>query len=621
VTPAHEAPPSAPTGASDPPVTGANEVPATERELAGSERLLQTLLDRSPEIITVLDEDGRWRYSNAAATRLLGELPDFDPATGVLSLLHRDDAPVAQAMIRRLRAGELPPDETFEVRILGHGGQWRYLECTSENLLDDPVVRGFVIRSEDVTDKREARIRLLEANERLSTLIGSLHIAALVEDTDRVIVLTNVAFVNLFEVPGPEKLIGRTLAELGPELSRRFGDPTRAPGPDRVARMLRERRRVIGDRIALQDGRVLERDYVPIFVDHEYRGHLWLFRDISAQARTEAEWTHLLATQRDENRRLVELDRVKASFLAEISHELRTPLTSILSFTELLRDGVGRDDPAEQVEFLDIITRNADRLLRLVDDLVLLDRAETGILPVDWGAFDVPSLVDEAVTTCSPSAEAKRITLEANLGEGALITGDAQRIAQLLDVLLSNAIKFTPEGGRVTVTATPSEDHWFISVADTGIGVPPAERDSLFERFYRASNARAARIPGSGLGLAVARAIARLHGGEISVSSGDPTGTVVLVALPIGSAAGYGLEPVREPIRQPMTAPPAGEPAAGAEPATPGRSETAVAGEATGGEAADPAHATAGERDEHGPGREEAHSSDPETATPSVADA
>ncbi|MGA2210752.1 MAG: ATP-binding protein, partial [Acidimicrobiales bacterium] len=538
-----------------PAASGAGDAPA-ELELAGSERLLQTLLDRSPEIITVLDEDGRWRYSNAAATRLLGELPDFDPATGVLGLLHRDDGPVAQEMIRRLRAGELPPDETFEVRILGQGGQWRYLESTGENLLDDPVVRGFVIRSEDVTDKREARIRLLEANERLSTLIGSLHIAALVEDTDRVIVLTNVAFVNLFEVPGPaEKLVGRTLAELGPELSRRFGDPTRAPGPDRVARMLRERRRVIGDRIALQDGRVLERDYVPIFVDHEYRGHLWLFRDISAQARTEAEWTHLLATQRDENRRLVELDRVKASFLAEISHELRTPLTSILSFTELLRDGVGRDDPAEQVEFLDVITRNADRLLRLVDDLVLLDRAETGILPVDWGAFDVPSLVDEAVTTCAPSAEAKRITLEANLGEGALITGDAQRIAQLLDVLLSNAVKFTPEGGTVTVTATPSEDHWFISVADTGIGVPPAERDSLFERFYRASNARAARIPGSGLGLAVARAIARLHGGEISVSSGDPTGTVVLVALPIGSAAGYGLEPVREPIRTPLRDP------------------------------------------------------------------
>ena len=512
-----------------------DDVSAPERELTAGERLVVTLLDSAPDIVTVFNADGSWRYSNAAAARLLGALPDFDPATGVLGLLHADDVPVALEMLRRIQTGELPAGESFEVRILGQNGEWRYLECTGENLIDDPVVQGIVVRSEDVTDRREARARLLEANERLSTLVGSLHIAALVEDTDRAIVLTNEAFVDLFEVPGPpNKLIGRTLADLGPELTRRFGDPTRVPGPDRVARILRERRRVVGDRIAMLDGRVLERDYVPIFVDHEYRGHLWLFRDISAQARNEAEWTQLLATQRDENQRLVELDRVKASFLAEISHELRTPLTSILSFTELLRDGVGRDEPGEQVEFLDVITRNADRLLRLVDDLILLDRAETGILPFEWGTFDVPSLVEAAVTTFSRQAQSKQISLESNLGEGVLIAGDAQRIAQLLDILLSNAIKFTPEGGRVSVNATPSEDHWFISVADTGIGVPQAERESLFERFYRASNARAARIPGSGLGLSVARAIAELHGGEISISSGDSGGAVVLVSLPVG---------------------------------------------------------------------------------------
>jgi PAS domain S-box-containing protein len=501
-----------------------------------AERLLRTLLDNSTEIITVFNPDGSWRYSNAAATRLLGVIPDFDPVTGVLKLLHADDAPMAPDILRRIQANELPPDETFEVRIRGHDGEWRYLESTGENLVDDPVVQGLVIRSKDVTERREVAVRLREANERLITLIGSLYIAALVEDTDRVIVLTNEAFVDLFELRGPPgALVGRTLAELGPELSRRFGDPTRVPGPDRVTRILRDRRRVIGDRIAMLDGRVLERDYVPIFVDHEYRGHLWLFRDISAQARNEAEWTQLLATQRQENDRLVELDRVKASFLAEISHELRTPLTSILSFTDLLRDGVGRDEPAEQVEFLDVITRNADRLLRLVDDLVLLDRAETGILPMEWGTFDVAAVVHTAVTTFAHRAESQQISLESHLGEGPLVFGDAQRIAQLLDVLLSNAIKFTPEGGWVKVTAAANEEHWFISVADTGIGVPQDEREALFERFYRASNARAARIPGSGLGLSVARAIARLHRGEISIGNGEAGGSVVLFTLPFGS--------------------------------------------------------------------------------------
>ncbi len=506
--------------------------------------LLATLLDSSPGIISVFGADGCWRYSNAAALRLTGAPEDFDPRDGVLKLIHPEDVDVAVNAFRRLRSGDMAPDETFRVRIRDESGQWRYLESTGRNLVDDPAVEGIVVHSADVTTAREAHIRLLEANERLVTLVGSLHIAALVEDSDRVIVLTNEAFVELFELAGPAReLVGRTLEELGPELTRRFGDPTRVPGPDRVARLLKERRRVIGDRIAMQDGRVLERDYVPIFVDSEYRGHLWLFRDISSQARDEAEWARLLAQQRDENERLVELDRVKASFLAEISHELRTPLTSILSFTELLRDGVGRDDPTEQVEFLDVITRNAQRLLALVDDLVLLDRAETGILPLDLVPFDLASVVQDAVTTFSPQAETKHISLECNLEEGAPLVGDDRRIAQLLDVLLSNAVKFTPEGGRVKVSATSSGDHWFISVTDTGIGVPMLERDSLFERFYRASNARAARIPGSGLGLAVARAIARLHGGSISIANAAAGGTVVLVALPLALPRDQGADP------------------------------------------------------------------------------
>ncbi len=506
--------------------------------------LLATLLDSSPGIISVFGADGCWRYSNAAALRLTGAPEDFDPRDGVLKLIHPEDVDVAVNAFRRLRSGGMAPDETFRVRIRDESGQWRYLESTGRNLVDDPAVEGIVVHSADVTTAREAHIRLLEANERLVTLVGSLHIAALVEDSDRVIVLTNEAFVELFELAGPAReLVGRTLEELGPELTRRFGDPTRVPGPDRVARLLKERRRVIGDRIAMQDGRVLERDYVPIFVDSEYRGHLWLFRDISSQARDEAEWARLLAQQRDENERLVELDRVKASFLAEISHELRTPLTSILSFTELLRDGVGRDDPAEQVEFLDVITRNAQRLLALVDDLVLLDRAETGILPLDLVPFDLASVVQDAVTTFSPQAETKHISLECNLEEGAPLVGDDRRIAQLLDVLLSNAVKFTPEGGRVKVSATSSGDHWFISVTDTGIGVPMLERDSLFERFYRASNARTARIPGSGLGLAVARAIARLHGGSISIANAAAGGTVVLVALPLALPRDQGADP------------------------------------------------------------------------------
>jgi PAS domain S-box-containing protein len=513
------------------------ENPDQTLALRTSERLVDALVDRSPEVVTVLNADGSWRYSNAAAWRLLGYQADFDPADGILGLVHPDDMGIVAAAIDRLVARE-GGGEPIEVRVRTKDGSWRYLESVAENLLGDPVVNGFLIRSRDVTDRRQARLALLEANERLSTLISSLHLAVLMEDEQRRIVFTNEAFVNLFEVPlRAGDLVGTTIAELRPHFFRHFGDPTRVPSEERVDEMLRERRPVVGDRIGLPDDRVLERDYLPIIVGGEYRGHVWLFRDVSAQARAEAAWELLISRQRRENERLVELDRVKAAFLAEISHELRTPLTSILSFTELLAEGVGRDDPAEQAEFLEVIKRNADRLLRLVDDLLLLDRLESGAMTLEIGAVDLPSLVSAAVAGFVPAAQAKSISIACEIGEGPAVPGDGVRLAQVVDVLLSNAVKFTPEGGRIAVTATPRDRLWRIEVSDTGIGVPADEQDALFERFYRASNARASRIPGSGLGLPVARAIVELHGGSILVRSRQGSGTTVSVTLPVPVAS------------------------------------------------------------------------------------
>ena len=502
--------------------------------LRTDERLVDTLLDRSPEVITVLNADGTWRYSNAAAWRLLGYRADFDPVDGILSLVHPDDLRDVARSLARLREGETMAEGPIEVRVRGADGTWHYLDSTVENLVGDPVVHGYLIISQDVTEQRKARLALLDANERLSTLVSSLHLAVLVEGDDREIVFTNDAFVNLFEVPAsPDQLTGRTIAQMGPEFFRRFGDPTWTTDPERTAEILQKRRPIVGDRLSLPDNRVLERDYLPIVVNGEYRGHVWLFRDVSGQAQAETEWESLVSRQRHENERLLELDQVKAAFLAEISHELRTPLTSILSFAELLTDGLGRDDPAEQVEFLEIIQRNADRLLRLVDDLLLLDRIETGAMPFEWGVVDVPSLVSSCVSSFAPAAEAKSISLESEIGEGPTIPGDQGRLAQVIDVLLSNAIKFTQTGGRVLVSASPRDRLWRLEVIDNGIGVPTKEQDSLFERFYRASTARASRIPGSGLGLPVARAITDLHGGTITLRSAQNGGTTASVTLPI----------------------------------------------------------------------------------------
>lgn len=503
-----------------------------EGPLEASERLVAALVEEAGDIVTVLEPDGRWRYSSPALARRCGVGPDADE-DGFVGLLPAEERERLTSALERARENPAEQEE-IELRLVDANGAELFMDTSVENRLDDPAVRGFLLLSRDVTDSRLARARLIEANETLSTLIASLHLAVLVEDESRRIVFTNNAFVTLFEVEaGVEELLGRTIEELGPEFYRRFGDPTVSAERPRTEKILSTRRRVTGDWLVMPDGRVVERDFLPIVVGEEYRGHVWIFRDVSAQARAEKEWDRLLHHQREENERLVKLDSAKSGFLAEISHELRTPLTSIVSFTELLADGLGRDDPAEQAEFCDIIKKNADRLLRLVDDLLFLNRIETGTLSLEWGSVDLPTLVSTAVSSIAPAVEQKSISLTSSVESGPPVRADGARLAQVVDIVLSNAVKFTPEGGRIAVTAGCDEDHWTMQVRDSGIGVPRDEAKSLFERFFRASNARKARLPGSGLGLSVAHAVVELHGGTIALESSEGSGTTVTVTLPV----------------------------------------------------------------------------------------
>ena len=220
--------------------------------------------------------------------------------------------------------------------------------------------------------------------------------------------------------------------------------------------------------------------------------------------------------------------------MATVSHELRTPLTSVVSFTELLLDDPeGLTD--EQLEFLTVIRRNANRLLLLVGDLLLLARLESGGYKLEVAPVEVAKVLDHVTTSLSPQATDGGLTIEASVASGPPLHADAARLEQVLVNLVSNAIKFTHPGGAITLTASYRDEVWSISVTDTGIGVPEAERAELFERFFRASNARTGRLPGTGLGLVISRVIVEMHGGAIELESEVGVGTTVTVALPLRS--------------------------------------------------------------------------------------
>ena len=246
-----------------------------------------------------------------------------------------------------------------------------------------------------------------------------------------------------------------------------------------------------------------------------------------------------LSQMQDEQvRRLTELDRQKTDFMATVSHELRTPLTSISGYLELLVDGdFGHVTDGQHVA-LDIIGRNATRLRGLIEDLLVLNKIEISGLQAVSEDVAVRDLLRTVTETMEPVAAGGGVRLVCpDVPDDLRVRVDRGQVERALINLGSNAVKFTPEGGEVVLTAERSGESTVISVHDTGIGIPAADLARLSERFFRAGNATAAAIPGTGLGLAIVRAIVEGHGGELVIASVEGEGTTMQVVLPVARRA------------------------------------------------------------------------------------
>jgi signal transduction histidine kinase len=229
---------------------------------------------------------------------------------------------------------------------------------------------------------------------------------------------------------------------------------------------------------------------------------------------------------------LVEADRVKDEFVALISHDLRTPLTSIMGYSELaLDDDLEPPIDSERRGYLEIVSRSSHRLLRLVDDLLFVARLQAGRLDLTPTALDLRDVARQAAVEGQRRAEAKGIELVFRAGGPAEIEADRGRIFQLLDNLVSNAIKFTPEGGVIEVSVRTNASA-VLEVRDTGVGFTTEEAGRIFERFFRTDAAVEGQVQGTGLGLYIAHAITEAHGGTISATPREGGGAVFTVELP-----------------------------------------------------------------------------------------
>ena len=265
-------------------------------------------------------------------------------------------------------------------------------------------------------------------------------------------------------------------------------------------------------------------------------GTFGISRDVTAQISAEIVLTQQAAQLRAHNESLRELDRLKDEFIDLVSHELRTPLASIIGFVEVLREeGMSGPDADQCAE---VIERNATRLQRLVADLLLLSQIQSGKMAMEFRSADLAGIAVGAVEQLRPEADRKRIDLVLSLASDIPpLAVDPTRMAQLLGNLLSNAVKFTPDGGKVEVTLGTEGDQAVLAVADSGIGIPAADRERIFDRFFRTALATQQAIQGTGLGLAITKAIVEAHNGTIAVDSDEGRGSTFTVRLPLQPAS------------------------------------------------------------------------------------
>lgn len=514
-----------------------------EDRLRRSEEQFRLIAENASDIIVHYDAEGICTYISPSCLPILGyeqgELIGKTP----FDLMHPEDVPVVKqqledSMHRHVRF-------TIDARMQRKEGNYRWFESSVHPLFDEETGELTEIHTaaRDITERKESEETILALSSRLETLVQSLEGGVLVEDEHRHIAVINQRFCDMFGIPAPPAALLGTDCSQAAEMSKGlFVEPEEFV--ERITWILAEQRPVVGDELYLVDGRAFERSYAPIFIDQEYSGHLWHYRDITERKKSEEairelnnelqKTNQLLKVERDREKEhvkaLQKLNAMKNEFVSSVSHELRTPLASIIGFAQTLL--IDPDLPLEtRSEFLQIVHDEGKRLAKLINDLLDIARIESGRAELEKREGDLIPLLQRAVQSVALQADAKNIHmgLETDAQE-IIFEFDPDRLSQVVVNLLGNAVKFTPEGGNVTLRAEEDEQEIRIIVSDTGLGIPADDLPHLFEKFYRVHRP-GLDIRGTGLGLAIVHQLVELHGGRIEVESSENEGSTFTIRL------------------------------------------------------------------------------------------
>jgi two-component system phosphate regulon sensor histidine kinase PhoR len=491
------------------------------RDTGASRRdaIFRAIFESSAVGFALVDAEGEILRANRALEEILGYEPDGLTGVRARDITPPDDADDLRANMSELVSGRAA-DYRVERRYYRKDGAVIWARVSVTAIPPTPGSAAVAVAIiEDVTLARAAEESLASQNEDLERLATSL----------RAVLDATVDGILLTDREGEVQLANRPMVRLGKEL----GLPLEGTAVDRLLSVEHRMTDPVGYREAMErlrdtpdepsmdefeladSRRVFQGFTSPVHIDSGvFVGRIWTLREVTQQR---------------------ELDRMKDDFVATVSHELRTPLTSMMGFLEMLREGEAGPLTAEQDRFLSIVYRSSERLQRLVGDLLFVARLDASGLQLEFDDVRLGDVVADAVETVAALARSREIDLrlDAPPDGGLVVWGDRERLAQLVANLLSNALKFTSAGGWVAARTFADRGIAVLEVEDTGIGIPVAEQERLFQRFFRSSNATQQAIPGTGLGLVITKAIAEAHGGRVSVASVPGASTCFRVELPL----------------------------------------------------------------------------------------
>ncbi len=491
-------------------------------EVARSARRYQSLVKNSSDIIIILNREGGVRYVSDSVEQMLGyrprELVDRNVAEWIFP---QDLRAFLNALERTVTGGGTQFFTQFRFRH--RNGEWVFFEAVGNNLLDDETIQGLVLNWRDVTERKHYEEMLARISRQNELILEAAGEGVYGISMDGLITFVNPAAARMMGMR-VEDMIGRNHREVV-----RQSDENRALCPEEEClyfEAMRDGRVHTGDGVLFQreDGSLFPVQYIatPILERGRIVGAVVTFNDITERRRADE----------DLRRAKEEADaanRAKSDFLANMSHEIRTPINSLLGFLELLLET--RLD-ATQREYAGIIRESGRNLLEIISDILDYSKIERGRMDIEHSAFLSRPSLEGPVELFAARASEKGIRLVSFVDPliPRTLVGDSLRVRQVLNNLISNAIKFTPENGAVTVEIGLKEKREngctvSFSVGDTGIGIAPDKREIIFESFRQEDNSIARRYGGTGLGLAISSSFVRLMGGEIGLESSRGAGS------------------------------------------------------------------------------------------------